>query len=39
VNWVLDADLRNFLDASSQYTSSCFSGIEQVGKSRRYLNS
>jgi uncharacterized protein HemX len=36
---VVDADLADYLDTSSQYTSSCFSGIEQVGESRRYLNS
>jgi hypothetical protein len=34
-----DADLALTLDSSSQYTSSCFSGIEQIGKSLRYLNS
>jgi hypothetical protein len=37
--WVVDADLQSYLDSSSQYTSSCFSGIEQIGKSLRYLNS
>ena len=37
--WVLDADIRQFLDASSHYTSRCFEGIEQVRKQCRYLYS
>jgi RNA-directed DNA polymerase len=37
--WIVEGDLASYLDSSSQYTSSCFSGIEQIGKSLRYLNS
>jgi retron-type reverse transcriptase len=36
---IVEGDLAGYLDSSSQYTSSCFSGIEQIGKSLRYLNS
>ncbi|EQD27416.1 RNA-directed DNA polymerase (reverse transcriptase), partial [mine drainage metagenome] len=37
--WVYEADLKNFLDASSHYTSRCFQGIEEVRSGRRYLYS
>lgn len=39
VNWILDADIRNFLDAASHYTSSFFERSEEVRSNRRYLNS
>ena len=28
-DWVLDLDIRAFLDASSHYTSRCFEGVEE----------
>ena len=39
MSYVLEADLTNYLDASSHYTSGCFEGIEEVGSDRRYLYS
>jgi RNA-directed DNA polymerase len=37
--WVYEADLKNFLDASSHCTSRCFSGFKEVRGRRRHLNS
>jgi RNA-directed DNA polymerase len=37
--WVLEADLKNFLDASSHYTPGFFERAEEVRSGRRYLNS
>ncbi len=39
VNWVLDADIQSFLDASSHYTFGFFERVEEVWGGRRYLNS
>ncbi len=39
VNWVLDADIRSFLDASSYCPLGFFGCLEQVGMRRRHLNS
>lgn len=39
VNWIVDADIKSFLDPSSHYTSICGSRAEEIGKSRRYLDS
>ena len=39
VNWVLDADIRSFLDVASYYTFRFFEGVEEVRSSCRYLNS
>jgi RNA-directed DNA polymerase len=35
VNWILDADIRSFLDRSSHYTSVCGVGAEEIGRSGR----
>ena len=39
VSWVLEADLKNYLDASSHYTSRFFDRSEEVRSDCRYLNS
>jgi RNA-directed DNA polymerase len=39
VNYILDADIRSFLDACSHYTSRFFERVEEVRNNRRYLNS
>ncbi|MGY3614070.1 hypothetical protein ACVJGD_000266 [Bradyrhizobium sp. USDA 10063] len=39
VNWVLDADIRSFLDVASYYTFSFFERVEEVRSNCRYLNS
>jgi len=39
VNWVLDADIRGFLDVASYYTSGFFERVEEVRSNRRHLNS
>ena len=39
VNWVLDADIRSFLDVASYYTFRFFERVEEVRSSCRYLNS
>ena len=39
VGWVLEADLKNFLDPPSHYTSVCCGCVEEVGKRGRYLDS
>ena len=35
VNWILDADIRSFLDRSSHYTSVCGMRAEEIGRSGR----
>jgi len=37
--WVLEADLKNFLDVASYYTFSFFERVEEVRSNCRYLNS
>src|SRR5205814_7365519 len=39
VNWILDADIRSFLDVASYYTFSFFERVEEVRSNCRYLNS
>ena len=39
IGWVLEADLKNFLDVASYYTFSFFERVEEVRSNRRYLNS
>jgi RNA-directed DNA polymerase len=39
ISWVLEADLKNFLDVASYYTSGFFERVEEVRSNRRYLNS
>jgi RNA-directed DNA polymerase len=39
VNWIVDADIQNFLDASSHYTPGFFERAEEVWSGLRYLNS
>src|ERR1700747_3427738 len=39
VNWILDADVQNFLDVASYYTFIFFERVEEVRSSCRYLNS
>ncbi|MGL3111197.1 hypothetical protein [Bradyrhizobium sp. BR 1432] len=39
VNWVLDADIRRYLDVASYYTFSFFERVEEVRSNCRYLNS
>jgi hypothetical protein len=39
VSWVLDADIRGFLDVASYYTFSFFERVEEVRSNCRYLNS
>jgi retron-type reverse transcriptase len=39
VNWILDADIQNFLDVASYYTFSFFERVEEAGSNCRYLNS
>ncbi|MGY3619235.1 reverse transcriptase domain-containing protein [Bradyrhizobium sp. USDA 10063] len=37
--WIVDADLKDFLDVASYYTFSFFERVEEVRSSCRYLNS
>jgi len=39
ISWVLEADLKNFLDVASYYTFSFFERVEEVRSNCRYLNS
>jgi retron-type reverse transcriptase len=39
ISWVLEADLKNFLDVASYYTSGFFERVEEVRSNCRYLNS
>ena len=39
LGWVLEVDLRKYLDASSHYTSRFFDRAEKVRSKRRHLNS
>ena len=39
ISWVLEADLKNFLDVASYYTSGFFESVEEVRSNRRHLNS
>src|SRR5215469_8456256 len=39
VNWILEVDIRSFLDVASYYTFSFFERVEEVRSNRRYLNS
>src|SRR6516165_1167677 len=39
ISWVLEADLKNFLDVASYYTSGFFERVEEVRSNRRHLNS
>ena len=39
ISWVLEADLKNFLDVASYYTFSFFERVEEAGSNCRYLNS
>jgi len=39
VNWILDADIRSFLDVSSHYTFRFFERVEEAWSGGRYLNS
>jgi hypothetical protein len=38
-DWIVDLDIKGFLDASSHYTSVCGGLLEQSGKLRRDLDS
>jgi RNA-directed DNA polymerase len=38
-DWVVDIDIKGFLDASSHYTFRFFERVEEVRSGRRYLNS
>src|SRR5215469_8093933 len=39
VNWILEVDIRSFLDVASYYTFSFFERVEEVRSNCRYLNS
>ena len=39
VSFILDADIRSFLDVASYYTSGFFERVEEVRSNRRHLNS
>src|ERR1039457_2466469 len=39
VNWILDLDVRDFLDPSSHYTPVCWLRFKEIWKSCRYLDS
>src|ERR1700760_4534272 len=39
IGWVLEANLKNFLDVASYYTFRFFERVEEVRSSCRYLNS